>query len=264
MIGAFIRTRAARAVLTRVSGHAAGLTLLNKLAFPRGVYKNPANARQICQKLGKRDHLDGLLVENNFASSVARRISDYPVLWWLSQIAATGPLRVFEFGGGIGQAYVQYSRALPTGAIARWTVMDLPSVVEKAKQPGVPGGPQVEFTTELSSCRGHNVFLAAGALHYWEQSMQHLAHELGGFPEHTIVNRSPLRAFGDPYTTVQTSGHWAVPCLVRTREQLVSEFSSLGLTVVDEWDVPEKTVSHLLFPGFVAAYRGLYLRRVTP
>ena len=50
---------------------------------------------------------------------------------------------------------------------------------------------KLTFTDDLRECRLCKVFLTAGALHYWEDSMAALLRATGDFPAHVLINRSP-------------------------------------------------------------------------
>ena len=145
--------------------------------------------------------------------TLARRFSDYPELFWLSAAARDRPLRVFDFGGGLGQTLLQYSQVLGAENIERWTVYELPEIVAKAHADRVTQRhAALDFTTDLTSAATSTVFLAAGALHYWETSIREIVNQLGSLPEHFLTNRSPLQKAGDGFITVQAPGNGK--CLV--------------------------------------------------
>lgn len=183
------------------------------------------------------------------------------MMFWLSQINPPEGLKVFDFGGGIGQTYYQYSRFLPTAQLAQWTVMDLPEVIAGRNVATQQRAPALKFTSSLRDCEGCNVFVAAGSLHYWEHAIADLADALGGLPQHVFINRSPIRQKGESFISIQGGENWAFPCLVRNSEELEKEFAQLGYEVVDKWPVLEKTLDFPLLPDYKAPYAGFYLRR---
>jgi putative methyltransferase (TIGR04325 family) len=109
----------------------------------------------------------------------------------------------------------------------------------------------------------HDVFLASGAIHYWEGSISELARQHGGLPDHVIINRSPFRLQGGAFVTLQAGSDWAVPCLVRNFGEMVDEFGALGFRLVDRWQVHEKSLRFTLLPDYEATYEGAYLSRAT-
>ncbi len=182
-------------------------------------------------------------------------------MFWLSRLQLPEGLKVFDFGGGIGQTYNQYSRFLPTVKLTQWTVMDLPKVIAARKVASQQQPSMLRFASSLRDCEGCNVFLAAGSLHYWEHPIADLADALGGFPPHVFINRSPVRKDGESFISIQRGKDWAMPCLVRNGEELVKEFAELGYKVIDKWPVLEKTLDFPLLPDHAAPYAGFYFRR---
>jgi putative methyltransferase (TIGR04325 family) len=238
-----------------------GFRLLNSLSNPRRVFGSFGEAGSVCKKLQPASHENPKLVESNFWLSVKTRPSDYPVLFWLNRIKLSEGLKLFDFGGGIGQTCYQYSRYLQTARLAQWTVMDLPDVIAGRDVAMEKRISTLKFTSSLRDCIGSNVFLAAGSLHYWERPLADLADALGGFPDHVFINRSPTRQKGQSFVSIQRGAYWALPCLVRSAEELENEFGQLGYELVDKWSVLEKTLEFPLLPDYVAPYAGFYLRR---
>jgi hypothetical protein len=56
---------------------------------------------------------------------------DYPGLFWLGRSIDAGLTRVFDLGGHIGIKYYAFRRVLSYPDSLRWTVCDVPSVVEQ-------------------------------------------------------------------------------------------------------------------------------------
>jgi putative methyltransferase (TIGR04325 family) len=207
-------------------------------------------------------HLETRLVASNFTLSAAMRMSDYPVLFWLQSIAEKEDLRIFDFGGGVGQTYVNYSSKLPPEKLASWLCQDLPEVVLDAGMKffpdGLPG--PLNFTADLREAFSSNVVLVAGALHYWENSMAELLSELGTYPRHFIINRSPMRTSGKSFAAVQQGVDWAVACRVHSFPELKAEMEAEGYTLVDQWVDPEKSLVLPLLPEWSSPYLGMYFR----
>jgi putative methyltransferase (TIGR04325 family) len=238
-----------------------GFRALNSLSGLDGVFPSFDQAWSVARRKRSRAHDDQGLIKGNLNLSLKTRLSDYPVLYWLNQIPKGG-LTVFDYGGGAGQLFYQYSKFLRQGQIREWIVMDLPEVVatgmEVARQ---RGSQELRFSTSLSDSRGGDVFLAAGAFHYWEQTIRDLAEQTEGLPDHFIINRSPFREKGDAFVGMQHGRSWAAPFLARTPASIEREFRDLGYELVDSWRVLEKTFSPPLLPGHKAPYMGFYFRR---
>jgi putative methyltransferase (TIGR04325 family) len=210
-----------------------------------------------------RGHLERNLIGSNFHLSAELRVSDYPALFWLRDIAASSCLKVFDFGGGVGQTFVSFSRLIPDDRLTSWTVQDLPEVILQAGEyfpTDTPG--KIEFTSSLADASDCNVLYVAGALHYWERPMSDLLRELGASPTHVIINRSPMRAEGESYCTVQEGNYWAVACKVRSLDSLKDEMKSEGYEMVDSWEDPEKSLKLPWLPAYSCSYRGAYFRKI--
>lgn len=208
-------------------------------------------------------HADSRLIGSNFSLSSSVRMSDYPVLFWLGEAAREEKLIVFDFGGGVGQTFVNYAKRLSSTSLERWIVNDLPEVVREAPSRffsrGLP--PNLEFTDEMKTGEGSNVVIAAGSFHYWEGSVRKFFDHLGSHPKHFIINRSPMRDGGEGFYTVQQGHDWAVACKVRSVAALQSEMEQEGYSLVDGWIDPDKTLTLPFFPEYSCRYRGLYFQR---
>ncbi len=207
--------------------------------------------------------MDSKLIGSNFTLSSSIRISDYPVLFWLGEAARHERLAVFDFGGGVGQTFLNYEKRLPDASLERWIVNDLPEVVREAPSRffsrGLP--PRLEFTGEMNTGADCNVVIAAGSFHYWECSVRRFFDHLGSHPKHFIINRSPMRENGEGFYTVQQGRDWAVACKVRSVDALVIEMEQEGYSLVDSWTDPDKTLILPFFPDYSCRYRGFYFQR---
>jgi len=257
-----LRNSLSAGLLGLMAAQPIGRVLLTSLWPARGVYADFSHCRRVCRRFRMQNgHTDPEAIQENFHSSTQRRPCDYPVLFWLQQLALESDLAVFDFGGGIGQTYFQYAPLLRPGAITRWTVCELPKSVELGRKLAAErGADRLHFTTSLEDCAGHQLFIAAGSLHFWEKTVSELGQRLGGFPNHVLINRSPMSRNDAEFITIGHSGRFATPLIVRSRTRLLADFSSHGLRLVDEWTV-DKWRRLPLFPKLDAQYHGLYLCR---
>ncbi len=257
----FALTTPIQALLRKIERRPLGFRALNWLSTLERAFGSFDQAWPVARKNAGNAHGDPHLVHSNLTTSLATRPSDYPVLYWLNRIQTEG-LVLFDYGGGAGQLFYQYSALLCPGLIREWIVMDLPEVVaigvDVAQQRCAQG---LRFSTSVRDCRGCDIFLASGAFHYWERTVRDLADETAELPPHFILNRSPFREDGDPFVGIQRGSTWAIPFLARTPSGIEREFSELGYELVDRWLVPEKTFSLALLPGHRSPYMGFYFRR---
>src|SRR5687767_3370210 len=194
-----IRITPVQKTLHSIERRPLGFRALNSLSGLGGVFSSFDQAWSVARSKRSKAHDAQGLVKGNLNLSLKTRPSDYPVLYWLNQIP-NGGMTVFDFGGGAGQLFYQYSKFLRRGQVREWIVMDLPDVVatgmDVARERGAQG---LRFSASLSDSRGCDVFLASGAFHYWEQTIRDLAEQTEGLPDHFIINRSPFREKGDAF-----------------------------------------------------------------
>ncbi len=236
-----------------------GLRLLNGLSGTRRVYPSFAKAWEACRRSNDRSYEHNEELHQVFLD-LPPRPSDYPVLVHLTEI---GGGRTFEFGSSTGNIYYMYRRLCPDFHWD-WTGYDLPDVTEAGRALARERGEtNLHFSDDIAAGRGCDLALFSGSLHYWEASIATFFSRLGSLPPHVIVNRSPLRRRGDDVVVIQRErGAFAFPCMLRSRERLVGEFTALGYELVDEWTEPGLSYGMPLLPEYsVPAYSGLYFRR---
>jgi putative methyltransferase (TIGR04325 family) len=189
------------------------------------------------------------------------RISDYPVLFHLARIE--GDFRVFDLGGNVGTLFYCLRDHLPNAGRMRWTVFDLPQTVRLgrrlARRRGVAD--RLEFADGLEAADGAEVWLASGALHYFERPLPEMLAALERRPAHVLVNRTPLND-GPSVATVQDAGFGLAACVIHDRHGLTDGMRALGYALVDQWSIHHMALEIPLYPALSAPfYSGLYFRR---
>lgn len=205
------------------------------------------------------DHPDYIKLHLELSKTL--RPSDYAALYWISRICSR-EIKVFDFGGHVGNLFFSYAKYLmDTSDSVKWTVFDLQQTVAAgqalAREVDSRG---LVFTTSLERYTRDQVLLISGAFHYWEKSIATFVQQFPEPPDHIVINRTPVRDDRAPtFVTVQDNGSFAVPCIVRSFNEIVNEFSALGYGLVDRWKVLELRIRMPLFPDFnVPYYSGFY------
>lgn len=248
-------------ILRQIGRNSLGFRIANSLSDPNRIFPSFEQAWSAARRKADDAHDNRQLVTTNLGLSSSTRPSDYPALFWLDRIGRDG-LKIFDYGGGAGQLFYQYSGLLRQGSIGEWIVMDLPQVVAIGKEFAAQrDASALRFSTSLADSSGCDVFLASGSLHYWELSIRELAEQMGGLPEHVVINRSPFRENGEPFFSIQHGAGWAIPFVCRSAAATRREFEALGYEQVDRWRVMEKSLSLALLPGYESPYLGFYFRR---
>jgi putative methyltransferase (TIGR04325 family) len=241
-----------------------GEKILNWLSNPRIVFDTFdeawAAARQ--STYAGHDHPD--YIRTHLELSKSLRPSDYAVLYWFLRLGRSN-LRIFDFGGNIGNLFYSYSAYLKEARISDWTVFDLPKTIEEGRRIAAERGvSELHFTNSLENFSEGHVLLVSAALHYWEKSVQAFIKQFPRQPEHVFVNRIPVQNDRPSFITVQYKGSYAVPCMVRNVDELVSSFAGEGYGMVDRWPALELALRMPLFPNrTVPQYSGFYFRRVS-
>jgi putative methyltransferase (TIGR04325 family) len=186
--------------------------------------------------------------------------SDYPVMFWLERIFETAR-SIFDFGGHVGVQFYSYQKYLDYPDELRWTVMDVPAIMERGRAIAQErGATKLSFATDFADVAKHDVFFASGSLQYLEAPLVERLEKLERLPRHLLLNKTPLTD-GDPFVTLQNIVHAFCPYAIFNRRAFTEPLFSLGYELVDSWETPDMTCMLPLNPErSVAAYSGLYLR----
>lgn len=174
------------------------------------------------------------------------RVSDYPLLYWLSRLIDGGARRIFDLGGNIGVTYYGFGHYLGYPADLRWQVHDMPTVMAAGRKWADSHDPagRISFADSPGHATGCDVLLSTGALQYLEYTLPELLQGLSERPAHVLVNLTPIHPqLG--YFTLQNMGFAVCPYRVMVRGELVSGMERLGYRLVDEWQSKER---HLDIP----------------
>lgn len=188
---------------------------------------------------------------------------DYPVLFWLER-ALTDARSVFDFGGHIGIHYFAFGTLLKWPENLRWTVCEVPAVVESGRRLSRERGnpPALDFTIRPEDADGVDLFLASGSLQYLPPGFLHdLLRGLTRRPRRLLINKQPLHA-ERAYITLQDTRVSFHPYRVDGRADWLAGLEALGYRVVDAWTNPEHDCRVILHPELnVPAYSGFYLEQ---
>lgn len=249
--------------LTRAEQFPPSRALLRRLNSPQVEFTNFADAWKAAGRDRHAGHdTDSIDMHREMMHTL--RASDPKVIKILNDLAGRGSLSVIDFGGNVGNIYYAYRSSLPQNLDLRWVVIDLPAVVAAGKKLAAESAiTELHFEDSLANLSGQfDVLLASGSLHYWEGSIASWLDAFPPRPKHVIVNRSPVHPSRPTFVTVQQRPTFAVPCMVRNRDELIADFAALGYELVDRWAAPELSMTFTLFPGLsINTYSGFYFRK---
>ena len=196
------------------------------------------------------------------------RVSDYPVLFWLSRLLPTGLLSLFDLGGNIGTNYYGFQRHLDYPSDLRWIVHDLPAVVAAGREWAArnDGAGKLDFAASPEAADGCDILFCSGVLQYLDFSLPDLFRRLREPPRHVLINLTPLHPSRSFVTlqrvTRQGVGIANCPYTVTAVPEFIAAFQALGYAVVDHWQSLERHMRVPFEPALsIDSYHGFYLRR---
>lgn len=230
------------------------------LGLVRGVFKDFDEARRAapsCKPVGmdSPEYLDHHTDRADYIQAY-----DYPFLFWLGRVLP-GARKVFDFGGNIGVHYFAYMPYLDYPRDLEWTVCELPNIVADGQRIATERSARhLKFTTDFRDADGSDIFIAAGALQYVEESVGAKLARLSARPRHMLLNKLPLYD-GEPFVTLQNGGPVWAPQHVFNRAAFVHDLEQLGYELMNAWDNPG-FACRVPFESarVVNRYSGLYLR----
>ena len=194
------------------------------------------------------------------------RVSDYPVIYWLSQLFAAGQVSLFDLGGHTGVSYYGFRRYLAYPDRLRWTVHDMPATVNAGRQWASEHDPhrQLFFADSPTDANAQQILLTSGALQYLEYTLPELLGRLATPPVHVLVNLVPMHPSAG-YVTLQNIGVAICPYRVMAVPEFVASMEALGYRTIDHWQSHERNLRVPFEPARnIESYHGFYFRREAP
>jgi putative methyltransferase (TIGR04325 family) len=234
--------------------------LTRALGFRRKFDSLP-QARRAAAAFNASGHEHPANVERHLAALEKIRESDYPVLYYWSQIRPM-PLRVLDLGGNVGNLFFAYHRYLCFPGDLKWRIVELPSVREAGERLAAEKNEgRIRYVDKIAFAGEVDLFLSSGSLHYFDESLPDLLLQLNNLPPHVIVNRVPV-CRGKEICTVQDGWAYVVACKIQNLETLVGSMEKIGYELVESWEVNEMKELVPLYPESSAfRYSGFYFRK---
>lgn len=180
---------------------------------------------------------------------------DYPALFWLGRAFDEGMTSVFDLGGHVGIKYYAFRRMLSYPANLRWTVCDVPGVIqtgqELAAQREVTA--QLDFTVERNDASGYDVLYASGSLQYLPERLSEIIAKLPVKPKRVIVNTAAVHPDKTLYT-LNSIGFAVCPYRIQHHEELLTELANAGYKRRDAWRNEGKPIEVPFVDGGESAY----------
>jgi putative methyltransferase (TIGR04325 family) len=191
------------------------------------------------------------------------RVSDYPLLYWVKRLLDAGERDFFDLGGHVGVTYYGFRRYADFPDDLRWTVHDVPDVMEAGTEWAAAHDPErrLRFAPSRHDASGHGVLLTSGALQYLDYTLPELLSELAEPPRHVLVNLVPMHP-SRGYFTLQNIGKAVLPYRVSAIPEFVAAMEALGYAKLDQWHSQERYLRVPFEPGCrIDGYSGFAFRR---
>lgn len=229
-----------------------------------GVYDTYADAQVAARALSTRSlpaTYDTDAAGRMYRDHLTRiRVSDYPLVYWLTRLFADGQRRVFDLGGHIGVSYYGFRDYVGYPADMTWTIHDMPAVMAAGAKWAVDHDPtrQLTFAGTPELADGHDVLISTGALQYLDYTLAQLLERLAHRPRHVLVNLTPMHPTRS-YFTLQNLSIAICPYRVTAVEEFRDAVQALGYVTVDHWQSQERSLRIPFEPSCtVDAYHGFH------
>ncbi len=185
--------------------------------------------------------------------------SDYPVIFWMSQLLAEG-VSIFDLGGNVGIHFYGFQRCLKYPAALTWKICEVPHVARHgAELARTRQARQLSFTTDFAEADGADILLASGTLQFLSDPWWLELTRMKVKPPHLLINRTPLWE-GPSFVTLHNLGPSLSAYAIRNRGDFLKELLDLGYTLRDSWEVPDFSCYIPFHPDrSIKAYTGMYL-----
>lgn len=247
-------------ILCFVGRSRTGKRILSRIRRPPwGVFENFSDGWEAARKTGLPAHEDPNEISLHLELAKGLRVSDYSVLYWLLRLSEDR-LKVFDFGGNVGNLAYSYSAYLRNVRELEWTVYDLPPIMEAGRRLAEERrADDLHFANSPADYRTEQILLVSGAFHYWEGTVEAFLRQFGEKPVHILLNRSPIHDTKESFISVQGTSTCAFPCIVRNAREMIRDFADQGYELVDRWRAPELAFRLMLFPDYaIPFYSGFH------
>ncbi|WP_341367367.1 methyltransferase, TIGR04325 family [Yoonia sp. BS5-3] len=200
-----------------------------------GVWQSRDAASAACPTKGYDDQG---IADISFDLMCKRAVWDYPLLFWLNRLLPDHPA-VLDAGGHMGTKYIAFSDLLDlTGT--RWTVFDLPGIIEAAQARQSAGDipAQITFASQQEGLEACDLLICSGLLQYLDKPFADFVGGLKEAPKYILLNKVATRE-GRAMFTSERIGQNRVPYHIRDRQLWEAEMGAMGYDVIDRWTIPE-------------------------
>ena len=169
-------------------------------------------------------------------------LKDYPAMLWIRDGLDKGLRNVFDLGGHVGIKYYAFAPYVRFPADTRWTVVDVPAVVERGRKMAMERSiSQLAFSDRIEDADGCDILFASGSLQYLSWTLDEKLARMSSRPRRLVINTTaihPTRAF----FTLNSIGTAFCPYRVQAEPRFIESIEALGYRTLDRWETPKEFV----------------------
>ncbi|MDB5731233.1 MAG: hypothetical protein JWQ03_1128 [Variovorax sp.] len=180
---------------------------------------------------------------------------DYPALFWIGRSLDDGMRKVFDLGGHVGIKYYAFRRVLPYPDDLRWTVCDVPGVVQTGRELALQreATAQLGFCTDFHEASGCDVLYASGSLQYLATTLAEILASLPEKPRRIVINTAAVHPQRTLYT-LNSIGFAVCPYRIQHHDELLAGLTQAGYRRRDGWRNEGKPIEVPFVEGGDQAY----------
>jgi len=191
---------------------------------------------------------DDALVHGGIATFSSIHVFDWPVIYYLQQLAKDGRLQVVtDFGGHVGVKYRAYRQVIDFPEEMRWQVVEVPAVIREAQR-RLPGEEHcLRFFERLEETEASDVLLCSGSLQYAGFTVEQLVSRMPKRPGTIILNKVPVSK-KDAFFTVERYIK-SLAYRVYGPDELEQDRTRMGYKLAARWTIPHRDIAVLHSKG---------------
>jgi putative methyltransferase (TIGR04325 family) len=188
--------------------------------------------------------------------------SDYPALFWLDRMLASGQRRIFDLGGHVGVGYYAFQQLLKFPDDLIWQVHDVPVIMTRGRELARERDPKQRLRfVELDEVDGCDVLMAMGSLQYLDYTLPELIRRQQTPPANLLINLTPMHP-NRSFFTLQNIGVAVCPYRISAVPEFIFEVRALGYRLQERWDHLERQIRFPFDPDYsIDRYHGFYFCR---
>ncbi|MAF77544.1 MAG: hypothetical protein CME60_05225 [Halobacteriovoraceae bacterium] len=165
---------------------------------------------------------------------------DYPTLYWINRLIPHIS-SLIDFGGHVGIKRYAFDSYLEKINQVKWSVYDLPKVIDEAKNLKTQLDPQNEinlnFLNDLEN-QNTDLFMALGSFQYIPKEVPEVLEKLSSLPQYLLISIPVTKK--NTFLTLNHIGTTVCPYIIRNEDEFLKGIKEKGYSLKDSWSAPNK------------------------